>query len=391
VLLHQLGRSEEGVELVAESLERVTDNAGMWLNYGNINVSLGRLDVAEHAYLEARRLDPAMPESYCNLGTLYQSSGRRQEAREAFEKALELNPRHGETHHNYANLLRNLNEHDAAVEHYAKAADLYTNARGRAKALANMANALIKTGRMDEAERVIRDWIARDPDNPTAEHMLASVTGREVPARASDAYVTELFDVFAESFDEALGDLAYRGPKIVGEELRRLLGPTSDRVVLDAGCGTGLGLEQLRPLASRLVGVDLSPRMVEKARERGGYDELVVAELTSFLRERPGAFDVIGCIDTFCYFGDLEDVIGAAFGALRPGGILCFTVEKTDISLDGSGYRLEHHGRYAHQRRYVRSTLAAAGFADIEMHDEILRLEGGKGVSGLLVSARVPA
>ncbi len=39
--------------------------------------------------------------------------------------------------------------------------------------------------------------------------------------------------------------------------------------VLDAGCGTGLILRQLHPLASQAVGVDLSAGMLRQAQERG--------------------------------------------------------------------------------------------------------------------------
>ncbi|MCX4239251.1 class I SAM-dependent DNA methyltransferase [Paraliomyxa miuraensis] len=56
-----------------------------------------------------------------------------------------------------------------------------------------------------------------------------------------------------------------------------------DLDVLDAGCGTGLCAPLLRPLARTLVGVDLSGKMLDQARRRGGYDELIEAELTEML------------------------------------------------------------------------------------------------------------
>ena len=67
--------------------------------------------------------------------------------------------------------------------------------------------------------------------------------------------------------------------------------------------------------------------MIEQARRRGGYDELVVAELCAFMRERPEAFDAIVSADTLVYFGALEEVCQAAHHALRPGGLFVFTVE----------------------------------------------------------------
>lgn len=52
---------------------------------------------------------------------------------------------------------------------------------------------------------------------------------------------------------------------------------------VDLGCGTGLMGPLLRPHTQQLAGVDLSAGMVQKARERGCYDELAVDELVQFL------------------------------------------------------------------------------------------------------------
>ena len=64
------------------------------------------------------------------------------------------------------------------------------------------------------------------------------------------------------------------------------------------------------------------------AREKQIYDELTQAELTAYLRDHPDGFDVIVTADTLVYFGALEEVAAAAAAALRPGGVLVFTVEE---------------------------------------------------------------
>ena len=98
--------------------------------------------------------------------------------------------------------------------------------------------------------------------------------------------------------------------------------------VLDAGCGTGLCGPLVAPYARRLVGVDLSEGMLARARARNVYDELVRRELTAYLHDCTGAFDVIVSADTLVYFGPLEEVLAAAGNALRAGGVLIFTVEE---------------------------------------------------------------
>ena len=111
--------------------------------------------------------------------------------------------------------------------------------------------------------------------------MLAACSGRDVPARASDAFVEKTFDSFAASFDSKLASLAYRAPALVAEMLAHC-GVNASRSldVLDAGCGTGLCGPFLAPYARRLVGVDLSQGMLAKARARNAYDELAKSELT---------------------------------------------------------------------------------------------------------------
>jgi predicted TPR repeat methyltransferase len=213
--------------------------------------------------------------------------------------------------------------------------------------------------------------------------MLAACSGREVPGRASNAFVEATFDSFAASFDARLAKLLYQAPALVAGMLERSGLPASKSLdVLDAGCGTGLCGPLVAPYARRLVGVDLSEQMIARAREREVYDELVQGELTAFLEERPGAFDVIVSADTLVYFGTLDPVAAAAAQALRPGGQLVFTVEE----LDGDGYDLSVNGRYRHSRGYLERVLGEAGLTP-ELVPAELRMEAGEPVAGLVVRA----
>jgi SAM-dependent methyltransferase len=55
-------------------------------------------------------------------------------------------------------------------------------------------------------------------------------------------------------------------------ELLRLLGLDSGSTVIDLGAGTGLFAETVAPLARRVVAVDPSPAMLERARGRRGLE-----------------------------------------------------------------------------------------------------------------------
>jgi predicted TPR repeat methyltransferase len=221
--------------------------------------------------------------------------------------------------------------------------------------------------------------------------MLAASGGAEAPARAGDDYVRELFDGFAESFDEQLlRNLDYRAPEVLAAALGEVLPPARGTLeVLDAGCGTGLCAPLMRPHARRLVGVDLSGGMVEKARLRGGYDALHVAELTGYLQAHPARYDLVLSADTLVYFGRLEDALAAAHAALKPGGWFGFTLEAMDG--DAEEPEITPSGRYRHGRRYVERVLASSGFARVRIHGDTLRREAGQPVAGWVVLAQRPS
>jgi SAM-dependent methyltransferase len=168
------------------------------------------------------------------------------------------------------------------------------------------------------------------------------------------------------------------------------LEPSKDLDVLDAGCGTGLCGPLVATYARRLTGVDLSSGMLAQAKAKWVYDALVKGELTEYLRNNVQSFDLIVSADTLVYFGELEPVVSAAAGALRPNGLFIFSLEHAQdgaADLDGHpGYHLELHGRYSHSRAYVEQLLTDAGFAP-EIAQAHLRTESGVPVNGLVVRA----
>lgn len=392
VMRYMQGRLDEALALIRRSIDTLPGHAGSWINYGNVLLEALRPDEAVDAYRRASELAPNDELVFNNLGLLHARRNNLQLAEAAYRRALELAPDTNFILTNLASLKLRMGHYDEAIELGLKASRV---APTDPVARRTLCLGYGKVGKRDKALEVLRDWLTHEPDNPEAAHMLAAAGGAPVPPRASDAYVVREFDHFARSFDARLQSLEYKAPALCGDALRRVLGPAAATTpgvagdVLDAGCGTGLCAAELRPLARRLEGVDLSQGMLDRAARRG-YDQLDKAELQSFMAARPGRWDTIVSADTLCYFGALEAVCAAAAAALRPGGVLVFSVE-AHAEAGEPGYRLQYHGRYAHHSAYLQQCLQAAGLVVLGMEAADLRIESLEPVRGWIVTARRPA
>jgi predicted TPR repeat methyltransferase len=384
VLLHQRGRSEEAIATIRRSLELEPDRAECYNNLGIILRAVDRYEEAAAAYATATELDPTHANAYNNLGVLRRFTGKPEEAEAAYRKAIELKPTYAEAYHNLGVLLTGLKRPREAILCYFKVLSLEPERTDDRRLLAI---AYCEIGERGKAIEIFEKWIAEDPDSPVANHMLAAVSGRNVPARASDAYVELSFDGFAESFERKLEQLSYRAPSLVAGAIEDAgLEAAGALDVLDAGCGTGLCGPLVKPYARSLVGVDLSTGMLTKAQQKQVYDRLVKNELTVFLQARHDEFDLILSADTLVYFGPLDAVVTAAHGALRGGGMLVFTLEELVSPADGVEFHMETHGRYSHTQSYVERVLRRAGFTPAIAHAD-LRTESALPVAGLVVRA----
>lgn len=389
VLCHQRGRSDEGVKLIRTALQITPKHPDAHNNLGNIHKECGRLTEAESCYRRALECAPDHYNALSNLAVVLEAQERPEDAFQAYTQLLQHAPQYARGHYLLGMFLRNYAQN---VEHIEQSVQCFRTAyeldNRNLRSLEALGISLYALHRHDEAAQVYRDWLVREPDNPVPRHMLAACGGAQAPPRADDAYVRSVFDSFADSFDEQLlKNLGYRAPQVLTDALREVLpAPTETLDVLDAGCGTGLCAPLIRPYAHHLTGVDLSGGMVDKARQRGGYDKLEVAELTAFLQTHPAAYDVVLSADTLVYFGELQEVLTATYTALRPGGWLAFTLE----AMEGEEDRVEltPSGRYHHTRRYVERVLAAPGFVGPRIASDTLRREGGQAVLGWVVLAQ---
>ncbi|CAN5193848.1 methyltransferase domain-containing protein [soil metagenome] len=202
-------------------------------------------------------------------------------------------------------------------------------------------------------------------------------------------YVTALFDQYAPKFETALVEtLGYRGPAELFKAVLATCAAGERAMVfrrgIDLGCGTGLAGAAFAAQTGEMIGIDLSPRMIERARATGFYAELEVAEIVEGLRRRPDASaDLILAADVLIYLHDLAPVLVEVTRVLAPGGLLAFTAE----SHDGDGVMLGAGLRYAYGERYIRASIAASGLAINQLDHISTRTEAGVSVPGMVVVA----
>ncbi|WP_245444043.1 class I SAM-dependent methyltransferase [Microvirga sp. KLBC 81] len=257
-----------------------------------------------------------------------------------------------------------------------------------APAHALLGRAAAKLGLQDEAAQALRRALELEPEDVLGVRLDLARLGALPPDEAmTDGYVRALFDEYAPKFDRHLTkSLAYCGPELIADALRRAcsrqIRDCRFGLTLDLGCGTGLMGQALDGLCEALAGVDLSPRMLEKASKTKLYHELHEGELVSFLKGRADAqADLVVAADVFVYMAALDDAFREAHRVLKRGGLFAFTVQ----AHQGEGFVLGADARYAHSESYLRRLAEENGFATLILDRVSTREDRGVPVPGFLV------
>ncbi|MDG4859511.1 class I SAM-dependent methyltransferase [Streptomyces sp. T-3] len=154
--------------------------------------------------------------------------------------------------------------------------------------------------------------------------------GGAAPDRTGQA---EAFDAIGARYDDAFPHK--EGQVRAGSWLAETLPPGSR--VLDVGCGTGLPTaRQLSDAGHRVVGIDLSARMLELARIHVPDGEFHRRDVASLRAEGPGGlglFDGIACYFTLLMLPhkEIPYALRQLRALLRPGGLLSLSMVEADL------------------------------------------------------------
>jgi predicted TPR repeat methyltransferase len=451
------GRPRDALEHLKAALQITPGFEPTRVSFGDVLMDLGETQAAVDLFRELAAMSASPAHILVRLGIALRTLGDMTGAIEACHRAVELAPQVPEAHYHLAESLVMAHRAPEALDHLKQSIQLpgarvlydaalviigrydlaaMPGVANTSQYLAILGNRLSELGHPAAALECFRRKLANDPWDTVAGHFVSALSGAN-PDRPRDEYVRQLFDNCADTFDQQLVEgLSYSVPReLVAAVVAAAPVGSLSWDVLDLGCGTGLVGVEIAPHARSLKGVDLSPKMIERARERGIYSELICGDLMVALGERGGpaaavvgdhrdraaasdhqdaavaddhrdvvvvgddrdgavtvvCYDVVIAGDVFVYVGKLDNVIPAVRRALRPGGVLAFTVECAEdipAAAGSTDYWLGPSGRYAHYADYIRGLASRGGFALKQMQKIRLRLENRQPMMGWLVILR---
>ena len=382
------GRRPEAVVLYGELLAGPKHLEALQC-LGRISFENGDLEAAQVFLGEAVKFAPDFAEGLHLRGVALMRLGQNEAALDCLERAVDLDPSSREAILNYATLLLELKRPNEALKGFDRLLSLDPDS---AVGWNNRGNTLVALGRLEDGVAAYDRAMALDPTLETASQnrFYALLSLRKID-RISDFAARQAFDRVAVRYDQmVLGELDYRGPQhlraLASRVPGRLVPPAS---ILDLGCGTGLAGDCFKDAArgGRLVGVDVSPAMIEEARRRGLYDELIVADFEKFLPLPGPSYRLILCADAIVYFGNLGPTLAGVAKRLEPDGVFLFTCE----AKPGDGWELTVANRFRHSEAYLREEAGRAGLSWLDAMECIPRYERGAPVVGFAVAlGKVP-
>ena len=131
----------------------------------------------------------------------------------------------------------------------------------------------------------------------------------------------EFWNTRARSYDQTSGKIYAETYDQTAQRSLQYLKP-SDRV-LEFACGTGLITLRLAPHVAHIRGIDISPQMVDIAREKARSVPNVEITNTDLFDPclKPGSFDAVCAFNVLLYLPDLPAALARIQELLKPGGV----------------------------------------------------------------------
>ena len=373
----QTGRKSQGIEISKKTISLSPNDDEAHSNLGVMLLEQGRFEEAEASLINAISLNSKNPKNHYNLGVILKKLGRLKDAELSYEKAISFDPNYFKAHNNLGDVFRTLGKLEEAKSSFKIAISLQPD---YAEAHVNLGAVLVDMERLDEAVLYFKKAISLKPNYSKAKHLLAALTG-ETTTTAPLEYVESLFDNYALKFESSLvSNLEYKIPKILTEIIIEDSKTNSLGSIIDLGCGTGLFGEEIKKFCNKITGIDLSKRMLDQAKKKNIYNELIKEDIVTYLSNNYFDFDYFISLDVFIYVGDLSNVFKLIKSHNKKSGKLAFSVENHDRE----SFFLERSGRYSHSKTYIENLCERFGYTMNYFEKLNLRKEKNQYIDGAL-------
>lgn len=337
----------------------------------------GHIDKAIECFQKSLSIDSSYFEANYNLGFSYHQLGQLDLAVRKYKKAVLVNPTLATKHKNEILSVIHLFMEDLIPDALDTLNKLIQQKPNDALLYNMLGGCYTRINQIDKAIQSYKLAIKLEPNYSVPIHMLNSLTGftsKEPPKE----YVRNLFDDYAESYDDSLlNHLEYNLPFMVKEMILKV----DDKIkyyekAVDLGCGTGLAGKDLKSICSSLTGIDISSNMVAIAKKLNVYNNFYVGDIVEKLTLINDTYDLFVSLDVLIYIGDLNSIFHAIRKRCNKNALFVFSVEIQD-----KGYSLLKNARYAHSDSYILEA-SAKSFDLVESQNVRLRKEGANWIEG---------
>jgi len=347
-------------------------------NLGIVLKELGLLYEAVNSFEHVLRINPENIYGHYNLGLVHKELSNHKKAILCFSKVVQINPKHYSAYNNLGIVFKEIGDLNKAKKCYENVLKIKPD---HLNAYYNLGNALFGLREFEKAKNIYQNALKLNPNDKYLSHMISALAGKN-EQNAPKEYVVNVFDNFANNFDNFLTkNLKYKVP----EKLLRLLErnfPNKKKFknVIDIGCGTGLSGFVFRNISEHLVGVDVSNKMISKAKIKGIYDNIYHDEAVTYLSKYKKKFDLFIAADVFIYVGNLDKIFSIISLKSNPGANFCFSVEKNN----NEDFKLLQSARYSHSKEYINHLAFKYNFSIRDYKETEIRFELNSSLKGYI-------
>lgn len=235
-LYHDSGDPQQSIDYYTKSLLFNPKSGSTFRNLGSAYQAIGNSQLAFASFQQALQLNSTDPLTYLKLAFFYEDFATKDwveaadNAEQCYKYYLQhVDPEDTSILSRLGNLLVREHKPEQAIEVFNTILSLN---EGLQNVWFNKAHAEIKIGDYSAAAVSLKRTLDLDPGISAARHMLRALSDDEALAAGSteDEYVKELFDSYAQSYDDHGKKLLYSAPRVIRQEMAKIYKAKTEKI-----------------------------------------------------------------------------------------------------------------------------------------------------------------